>query len=127
MIKLIPVTMSGTTPNVFAVEISENLCQGYPVDELPTAIVSVVNSGVSVAAGSTTTQKVTFAVTITYQPCPMSTETKVKTFAETVLVAAPGSVAITPTIGSVTTSATKVCGNRASGVKILTNLNVAYT
>lgn len=129
MIQLIPTTLGGTSPSVYGVEIDEKICQGYNALNLPTVTVTAVNNGSVIASGGVTMQKVTFAITVTYQPCSMSSETRVKSYAETALVSVPGTVtSVTPTVSNnVTVQASRICcGNRANGVKILTSVSVAY-
>lgn len=128
MIQIETAKASGTTPALFGVEISENVCGGFAASTTPTAVVTVTSSGSPIAAGGVTMQDFTFAVTLTYQPCGMSSETKVKTFAETVRVSLPGTLtSIAGTVGTVTVQAVKICNNRAKGVKLLTSLSVAYS
>lgn len=127
MNKIIIATASGTTPALYGVEIDENICQGYGEGTAPTAVVTVSNAGEPKTAGGVTLQDFVLAVTLTYQPCGCSSETKVKTFAEKVQVALPGAVStITPTVGTVSVTPTKICNGRARGAKILTSLSVAY-
>lgn len=126
MIKIIPAQIGSTSPDLYAIEIDENICNGYSTEQAPTAVVTVSNSGSSIASGGTTLQKVVFAITITYAPCGCSSETKVKTFAETATFAAPGTVTITPTIGSASVTPTKTCFNKARGIMILTSVSIAY-
>lgn len=129
MIQIIPTTLSGTTPSLYGVIIDENVCCGYDTNNMPTAVVTVVNNGGVVSSGGVTMQKLTFAVTITYQPCDMRSETKVKTYAESVTVSLPGTVTtVTPAIGStVNIQPTRyMCGSKAMGVRLQTSVSVAY-
>lgn len=127
MIRSLIATASGTSPALYGIEIEEPICNGYNEQTIPTAVVTVAASGAPVVSGGVTLQRFVFAVTVTYQPCGMSSETKVKTYAEDVTIALPGAPGtITPTVGAVTVVPVKVCGGRARGVRVLTSLSVVY-
>lgn len=126
MIKTI-IAKAGQSPTLDGVIIEENICQGFSSDTTPTAVVTVAKDGEPVVAGDVTLQDLIFAVTVTYQPCGMSSETRVRTFAERVTVALPGVyTTITPSVGQVVVEPEKVCNGRARGVKVLTSLSVTF-
>jgi len=129
MIKIYPATVNTASPALYAVEIDESVRSGFGASTTPGAVVTVVSSGSPVTAGDATMQSLTFSITLTYQPCGSSSETRVRTYAETIMVAVPGSMGtITPTIGTVTASATKTgCCGKAYGVQLLTSVSVAYS
>lgn len=130
MIKIIPTTLSGTTPYAYSIEIEEVINGGFFADNLPSVDVTVKNSGDPIVSGSNIVQKLIFSITAVYQTnSNESGETKTKTFAEVATISVPGTgVNVTPTIGNASVVATKYmcCGRKAKGLKIRTSVSAAF-